>query len=207
MLFPATILTTAYLPPVEYLFAIAQSGRIFIEGHEQYQKQSYRNRCVIYSASGPETLSIPVVKSAHRIAVRDVRIDYSEHWIQKHERAMTAAYNSSPFFEYYKDEIFEIIGRKETFLFDLNCLLTEKMLELTGIKADIDFTDSYSDSYPEGDMRVRIQPKYRGASLLEEYHRNKPYFQVFPSGKSFLPNLSSIDLLSAEGPNAISFLI
>lgn len=216
VLFPQAVLTTAYFPPVEYFFAIASSGKVLIEANENWQKQSYRSRCHIYSAAGPEVLSVPIVRAGgEKIPVRDARIDYGEPWLQHHERAMTAAYNNSAFFEYYIDELFAILDRREPFLFDLNMRLLESLLHMAGIRADISLTEEWLPDYAEGDFRERIQPKWRGESLLSEHRADRPYFQVFgaadtsqkgPGPASFIPNLSILDLLCAEGPESISFL-
>ena len=207
-LFETTLLSTAYLPPVEYFFAIAQSRKVLIEQYENYSKQSYRNRCNIYSAAGKEALSIPVVKDVGgNRPIRDTRIDYSDPWLQKHERALLAAYNSSPFYLYYKDDILRILDRKETFLFDLNLRLLETLLEMVGLRADIGLTDHYHETDPlETDLRSRIHPKSKEPDLLAEYKKEKTYYQVFSEKSGFIPNLSILDLLSAEGPNALSFL-
>lgn len=209
-LFPQAVLTTAYLPPVEYFFAIARSGKVLIEQHEIYQKQSWRSRCSIYSTHGAETLSIPVLRDGtHRIPIREARIDWSEPWLQKHKRALSSAYNHSAFFEYYKDDIFAILDRKPNFLFDLNLQLLDTLLGMAGLHVKIEFTQEYNPEYGDGDFRERIQPKYKGDNLLKEYDREKAWYQVFSndaSSEGFIPNLSIVDLLSAEGPNAISFL-
>lgn len=216
--FPHTLLATAYFPPVSWFFALAQSDRVEVEACESYQKQSYRNRCRIYSAAGPEALVVPVVHAkGEKIPIRDVRIDYSEPWVRLHERAMTAAYNHSAFFEYYRDDLFHILEGQETFLFDLNWKLTEKLIELCGLRVQPSPTVSFLPPMPMPavgvlpeasvtDLRALIQPKYRGESLLHRYGRETPYFQLFPAGGSFIPDLSVLDLLCAEGPNAISFL-
>jgi len=209
-LFPQAVLTTAYLPPVEYFFAIARSGKVLLEQHEIYQKQSWRSRCSIYSTHGPEALSIPVLRDgSHKLPIRDIRIDWSEPWLQKHERALTSAYNHSAFFEYYKDDLFRILDRKPEFLFDLNTELLYALLEMAGLHVDIEFTQKFEAEYAEGDFRTRIQPKYKGDNLMKEYKQEKAWYQVFSNDASFegfIPNLSIVDLLSAEGPNAISFL-
>lgn len=209
-LFEKTILTTAYFPPVEYFFAIAQGGKVFVEQHEQYQKQSYRNRCCIFSTGGPEALTIPVIKEGnYSRPIRDIRIDYSEPWLQHHIRALDSAYNSSAFYEYYADDLLSILRKKPSFLFDLNMELLGTLLTLVGLKADITCTDSFEKEY-EGnvlDARFRIQPKYRGESLLCEYKKEKTYFQVFSNKHPFVPNLSIIDLLSAEGPGSIDYIL
>lgn len=207
-LFDKVTLSAAYFPPVEYFLAIAQSGRVLVEQNELYQKQSYRNRCRIYSGGGVMQLSIPVIKDViHARPIRDIRIDYSEPWLQQHTRAIEAAYNSSPFYLYYKDDFLEILRKKPEFLFDLDIALTEKLLELVGIKAEISFTDFFRPDCGAGDFRTRIQPKYHGESLLDELGFNREYYQIFSSRFGFQPNLSILDLLCHEGPGAISFLI
>ena len=258
--FDCTVLSTAYLPPVEYFFAVAHSGQVFIEQHEAYQKQSWRNRCRILSAAGPEDLSIPVVKE-ERLSrpIRDIRIDYSEPWLQHHVRAFAAAYNHSAFYDYYADDLIPIIESKPVFLFDLNMALLEKLLALLGLNGPVSLTESFVKDYagislrrnqnPRGyrslatrnadcstrpsldsavilDGRERIQPKYKGKSLLAEYNCEQAYYQVFVNqdpfsvmpgsdasvmpgsdrASLFIPNLSILDLLSAEGPNAGAFL-
>ncbi|MCR5710691.1 MAG: WbqC family protein [Bacteroidales bacterium] len=221
-LFGTVILTAAYLPPVEYFFAVANAGRVLIEQHENYQKQSWRSRCRIYSAGGPEDLTIPVVRE-ERLSrpVRDIRIDYGEPWLQHHIRAFQAAYRSSAFYDYYADDLIPILESRPAFLFDLDMALLEKLLALLGLDVPVSLTDSFVGDYGTRaeDFRGRIQPKYKGKSLLAEYDREKAYYQVFvnrdPSSFAegdrtspvpFIPNLSIIDLLSAEGPDAASFL-
>lgn len=209
-LFQQCVLTAAYLPPVEYFFAIARSGKVLIEQNELYQKQSWRSRCSIYSTHGPETLSIPIVREGtHKIPIREVRIDWSEPWLQKHERAIASAYNHSAFFEYYRDDLFAILEKRHSFLWDLDLELLEALLGMTGLRPQISFTDRYLSEYPSGDFRSVIQPKYKGDNLMRQYGMEKPWYQVFsnsPSPADFIPNLSIVDLLSAEGPDAISYL-
>lgn len=205
--FGQCILTTAYLPPVDWFRAAARSGRLIIEQHENFQKQSWRSRCLILTSQGTEALLVPVQRDGDKkIPIRDARIDYSEPWILKHRRALEAAYNSSAFFEYYKDDIFSILDRRYEFLFDLNLDLISLLLRMTGIRAEIEFTQEYVDEYPEGDLRKIIQPKYRGEALWDA-KKEKTWFQVFPSGRDFVPGLSVIDLLCAEGPNSTEFLL
>lgn len=209
--FSCSVLTTAYLPPVSYFFAVAHSDRVLIEQHEAYQKQSWRNRCRILSTAGPEDLSIPVVKE-ERLSrpIRDIRIDYGEPWLQHHVRALEAAYNHSAFYDYYAGDLLPVLQRKPAFLFDLNMSLLEKLLELLGITTHVSLTEKYVKEYPAlFDGRNRIQPKYKGKSLLAEYGCEQAYYQVFVNrepGVGFIPDLSVIDLLSAEGPDAGAFL-
>jgi len=226
-LFSESLLTTAYFPPVEYFFVVANSGRVLIEQHEAYQKQSWRNRCRILETAGPEDLSIPVVKE-ERLSrpIRDIRIDYGEPWLQHHIRAFEAAYRHSAFYDYYADDLIPVLQRRTAFLFDLNMALLEKLMALLGLDTPIVLTDTFVNPCPPSvmpclpsvtpgltgnltDFRARIQPKYKRKSLLAEYDCEQAYYQVFVNrnpGESFIPNLSILDLLSAEGPDAGTFL-
>ena len=100
------LLSTAYFPPIQYFTKFLLYKNILIEQYDHYGKQSYRNRCEIYGANGPLTLSVPVNKKHNqKILVRDVDIDYSLNWQKVHWKAIESAYNRSPFFLYYKDRL------------------------------------------------------------------------------------------------------
>ena len=196
------LISTAYLPPVGYFSLFSGAGEIFIEKEENYLKQTYRNRCNILSAHGPLILSVPVYSgSVHKIPVREIRIDYSKRWQQVHLRAMTACYNSSPYFEFYFERIEKIISGNHEFLLDLNMELLETVLELLKIEKrpfyTTDFELAGSKSY---DYRYKIAPK------KEIPFTGKKYSQVFDNGGGFVPNLSIIDLIFNMGPEACNYL-
>ena len=44
-------LSSAYLAPVEYYSKLVTYDKVFIEQHDHYMKQTYRNRCTI---AGPD---------------------------------------------------------------------------------------------------------------------------------------------------------
>ena len=205
------LLSTAYLPPVDYFAAIAKYGGAVIEACENYQKQSYRNRCTILTANGKMNLNIPVARGGdsftHSVPITQIGIDYQENWPVRHIRAMEAAYMNSPFYEYYIDDISAVLLKKEESLFALNLNLTKLLLDFCGIKAEIRLTEDFVADYGELDFRNRIHPKSKLPSLLEEWKKEKPYWQVFAAKQGFVPNLSIVDLLFNEGPNAISYLV
>ncbi len=220
MIFDTALLSTAYLPPIEYFVAMANSSRVEIESGEMYQKQSYRTRCHINGANGLLVLTLPVLRSAlkgeessHKIPTSQLKIDYSKPWLLQHKRALEAAYMSSPFFEYYMDDLYEVLDSGEENLLKMNTGLTLKIAELIGIDTPVslsegDFILSGSQLLQQkgiSDFRDSIHPK-KPAVLLERLQMNKPYWQVFTARQGFVPNLSILDLLFNEGPNAISFL-
>jgi hypothetical protein len=196
------LISTAYLPPVEFFSLISDADVIFIEKEENYIKQSYRNRCYILSAHGPQLLSVPVyLGSVHKTLIKDIRIDYSKRWQQVHLRAMTASYNSSPYFEFYFESIEKIISENHEYLVDLNMALTEKILQILKIKKSILYSSVFEpiDNNPY-DFRYKITPKKKTS------FPQKPYIQVFDTGKGFVPNLSIVDLIFNMGPEAIRYM-
>ncbi len=209
------LLSTAYLPPIAYFVALSQSRRGRIATKENYQKQSFRSRCDILTSSGVQVLSIPIKRGGefhtHKVPIDLIEIDYSFPWVHNHKRALDAAYRNSPFFEYYAPEIFSILEKCPKNLLDLNTTLTLRLLTLCGLPdntfADTQFTPTKSDYSESGfiDLREIIQPKFKGEPFLKHYNMEKPYWQLFAK-QGFVPNLSIVDLLFNEGPNALEFL-
>lgn len=214
------LLETAFMPPVSYFAAIAEEftlsygrvvslvpARLRLEACENYQKQSYRNRCRIYAAGGVESLTLPVVHEGgtSSLPIREIRVDWSRDWLPRMERAIVSAYESSPYFEYYRDSLFDILESRPEKLFDLNISLIHYFLGKIGISADIDFSTEYErpgETAPGiRDLRGIIHPK-RPSILQTE----KPYWQVFAAKYGFRSDLSVMDLLFNEGPDSISYL-
>jgi WbqC-like protein family. len=224
MIFNTSLLSTAYFPPIEYFVAIANSKLVEIDALEMYQKQSYRTRCHINSANGLLVLTIPVLRGGeiesernHKLPITEIKIDYSKPWVQQHKRSIEAAYKSSPFFEYYVDDIFPILDAKEQSLFNLNYNLITKLIELLGLNPNLKILNLPQQNPTENipipnnllpdniDLRTIIHPK-KDSYLIDKLALNKPYYQVFTNKQGFIKNLSIIDLLFNEGPNSISFL-
>ncbi|MDR1197711.1 MAG: WbqC family protein [Prevotellaceae bacterium] len=197
-------LSTAYFGNIQYFSKFAAAEKVYIEQYENYTKQSFRNRCEILTANGRLSLVIPVERNAgNKIAIRDVRISYVQDWQNAHWHAFAAAYNSSPFFGYYCDDLKPFFEQKEKFLFDFNTKLTIRILELLNISIQIFFTCEYKifDGDFVFDYRDSISPKARLAKEDITFAPQK-YYQVFAQKFGFTPNLSIIDLLFNEGTNA-----
>ncbi len=211
-----TLFSTAYFPPIQYIAAIAEGmtlspekvipSVVYIDGYEHYQKQSYRNRAVIATADGKMNLNVPVIHDGNIFStpVKDIRIDWSTDWLTRTERAIDAAYHTSAYYDYYRDDLFAVLERKREFLIDMNTDILRFFLEKTGVSADIRFTDSYVES-AEKDYRDIIHPK-REDTILRDLGLEKPYFQVFARKHGFIKNLSIMDLLFNEGPDSIILL-
>ncbi len=199
------ILSTAYLAPVQYFTKLFKYDEVFIEKHENFIKQSYRNRCKIYGANGELSLSIPVKKISLKTKIKDLLIDYDTNWQKLHWKSIESAYRSSPFFEFYEDDLKPFYEKKYKFLLDFNIEIQNMVLEHLDIDVNLKFTDKYCHILTEeiDDLREKIHPKKK---------ENDPdfitveYTQVFQGKYGFIPNLSIIDLLFNEGPNAIEAL-
>ncbi len=198
------ILSTAYLAPIQYFTKFVKYDKVIIEAHENFIKQTYRNRCKIYGANGELSLTIPVKKSNPKTKIKELLIDYDTNWRKLHWKSIESAYNSSPFFEYYIDDFLPFFTKKHKYLFDFNTELLIMILEILDINTNIEFTDKYfHNEYELDDFREQIHPKKRN---VDKNFIAIEYTQVFQSKYGFIPNLSIVDLLFNEGPNSFSVL-
>ncbi len=199
-----TIFPLFYLPPVAFFSAMLHHREnVIIEKHENFPKQTYRNRASIHSANGKLDLIIPVVKGANMHSpIKDVRISYEFNWQRIHLMSLQSSYRKSAYFEFYEDMIMPYYEKKWTFLFDYNLEFFELISSLLKLKIPYSLSDSYLDgSEYEVDFRQSIHPK-------KETNQNcEAYFQVFEERNGFLPNLSIADLLFNQGPQSAKFLI
>lgn len=197
-------LSVAYLAPVYYYASALAARKVYIEQHDNYVKQTYRNRCQIVTGNGVIPLSIPVDKGdSGKCLTRDIRLSHHSDWQTLHWRSFVAAYNSSPFFEYYMDDLLPFYERKWNFLFDFDCELQSKIVELLDVDVDITLTESYKDTFESHqlDLRESIHPKK--SPEKDDFHcQILPYYQVFDTKFGFIPNMSIIDLLFNMGPES-----
>lgn len=192
-----------YNPPQAYFRHLLQADGILLEAHENYTKQSYRNRCHILTAQGVQALSIPILKgnSQQKTRITEIEIDYSHNWQKIHWRTIQAAYGRAPYFEFYSDYLQAVYARQPKYLFDLNMDLLRLYLKLLKLNKPLALTEFYtSDAAADVlDLRNKLHPKINPDNL-----HVKAYTQVF--GKHFVPDLSILDLLFTQGPASIMYL-
>ena len=197
------LLSTTYFGPVQWYQKLYHADEVWIECCESFQKQTYRNRCIIATTQGMQVLTIPVERpTASHSTIKDVRISDHGDWRRLHWNAVQSAYGESPFFEYYEDDLRPFFERRWTFLFDFNEEIRQKMCELIDIQPQVSYTDNYIKEV-KNDFREAIQPKHPApdADFLP-----RPYYQVYRQKHGFLPNLSILDLLLNMGPESIFWL-
>lgn len=204
-----SILSIAYFPPLSY-FSLLLRGDVLLEGWENYQKQSWRNRCNILGANGVEALQVPVIHSGgtFKHPIGEIMVDYSRNWLIRQKRAIDSAYLSSAYFEHYRDGLYAVLDRRPERLWDLDLSIINFFLELCGRPAagcadrdtglvPVDITEKYrgvdTDIHPKHPDTVYQALSSSQATLGQEY------FQVFSPKFGFVPNLSILDYISNEG--------
>ncbi len=205
------LLSTTYFGPVQWYQKLCRYDSVMMERHESFMKQTFRNRCVIATTNGLQTLTVPVVREGTYI--RDIRISDHANWRHQHWHALMSAYSESPFFEYYADDVRPFFERKWTYLYDFNMDICRKMCELLDIRPDIKPTEDYvkpandfvrvGDAGAVADFRDVINPKH---PLPDGEFVPRRYYQVYERKHGFQPNLSVLDLLFNMGPEGIFFL-
>ncbi len=200
------ILSIAYFPPIEYWAAISQHKEVLIEAHENYQKQSYRNRCRIMGPNGLQDLNIPIAKSGkQKSPIQEVQIFDDGLWQKNHWKSIETAYNSSPFFLYYADYFEDLYKQRPINLFDFNMGIIKSIFEILELNIKLSNTDSYVKTYNEAtDLRNLIHPKKE--AVFQNQNKRHSYIQVFSERHGFVPNLSILDLIFNLGPDAETYL-
>ena len=198
------LFSTAYFPPISYVAAMLDKPVVLVEQYETFPKQTYRNRAVVATANGLLPLSVPVIRTnGNHTYTKDMNICYNENWAAKHWRAIESAYNSSPYFLYYKDDVEAILNKKHRTLLELNMDILAFVFKKLKVAKDIilstDFVVVDANADIE-DYRNRFSPKNKEIIQLS------PYDQVFEDRFGFVPNLSILDLLFNMGPDSLGYL-
>ncbi len=194
------LLPLFYLPPVSWFTVfLDENNRVFLERYEHFPKQTYRNRANIYGANGKLSLIIPVRHDGCR-TFKDVKISYAEDWQKIHWKSIKTAYQSSPFFEFYEEQLSRIFEMKPEFLLDLNHKALEIIQTILKSNTSFDFTERYVAEPGMLDFRNSFLAKDQSELGFN------PYYQVFSDRLGFLENLSVIDLICNKGPESVTYI-
>lgn len=195
-----------YFGSVEYYAFLAKAKKIYFEINDHYQKQTYRNRTYIATANGKHLLNVPIkhigIKNVNTHQLfKEVKISYESDWRKTHWKSIQIAYQTSPFFEYYEDDLAPVFEKKHSFLTDLNLHAIEVVHSLLGLDFNPIFTEKF-EATPEDKTDVRFLSVAKRATDLHY----PPYTQVLQKHHGFLENLSVLDLLFNEGPGSLEYL-
>ena len=198
------LLSTTYFGPVQWYQKLYRCEEVEIEQWESFQKQTYRNRCLIATTQGIQALTVPVERGSSQL-IKDIRISDHGNWRHLHWNALVSAYGESPFFEYYQDDIRPFFEKRWEFLFDFNEEIRMKMCELVDIQPKASYSLEFREVLhsPLKDFREGIRPKH---PMEDPEFKPRTYYQVYQQKHGFLPNLSVLDLLFNMGPEGIFYL-
>ena len=200
------LLSTTYFGPIQWYQKLYRAESVQIERWESFQKQTYRNRCIIATTNGPQALTVPIERQFTINCIKDIRISDHGNWRHLHWNALQSAYGESPFFDYYQEDIRPFFDQRWDYLLDFNEAIREKMCELLDIQPKVDYSKKftvYSLSSCVPDYRMVIRPKNPEP---DPDFTPKRYYQVYEQKHGFLPNLSILDLLFNMGPESIFYL-
>ena len=196
------IIHPTYFPNIAHFVAMVNADEITFETDDNFLKQTYRNRTCIYGANGKMTLNIPVIHSQkNRLKYKDVKIFNDEKWQDHHWKSLLSAYSTSPFFEYYEDDLKPLFKTKEDYIFDFNMRCFETICDCLQLEFKMSPSEIYlKDVDNKTDFRYMVNAK-------KEFHKPfEAYTQVFQEKHGYQNNLSILDLLFNEGPNALNYL-
>lgn len=192
-----------YFSPISQYAFISKSDKVIFENEDNFQKQTYRNRCYIYGANGRLSLNIPVkhTKTNGRKKTKDTLVENNFPWQDQHFKSLRSAYQSSPFFEFFEDDIAKMFNKKYVYLVDLNIDTYLFVTDALQISQEFSKTNEYEISPIVNDYRDFSVAKNGNISIEMDN-----YTQMFDDKYGFISNLSILDLLFMEGPNSISYL-
>lgn len=194
----------SYFGAISEYSEIVKADSVVFEMEDNFQKQSYRNRCYIYNANGKQLLNIPVKDknkgNSQRKKTKDLLVDNDSFWQDNHLKSLQTAYRTSPFYEFYEDDLLSIFTKKYTYLQDVNIDTFLFIADALQIPQQYSKTEEYNVTTNKTDFRHLADVKNQPKKLVDNY------IQMFDDKHGFIPNLSILDLIFMEGPNAISYL-
>lgn len=198
------LVSLPYFGPITQFKELVDSAKIWIEKEDNFQKQTYRNRMYIYGANGKLSLNIPIkhlpkTKVKVHQKYKEVKIDNEAKWQSVHWKSLKTAYQTSPFFEFYEDELAPLFQREYEKLYEFNYDCLETVLGCLQLDLDIENTSVYEKS-PTDKIDLRNLSNAKNSVAIPEY------MQVFQEKHGFISNLCILDLLFNEGPNSVEYL-
>lgn len=192
-----------YFPNI-LTFSLVISTEVQWEVWDNYQKQTYRNRCLICTDQGVHRLTVPIKHvggKEGRQLYRDVKLDHSMSWQRQHWRGLQTAYRTSPYFEYFEDELEGLFEKQYSHLLDMNFDIMDVLARLIGFELPQLRTVKYDPELPtNNDARFLVNAKNAVIIDIESYH------QVFTDRHGFIPNVSVLDLIFNMGPESLAYL-
>lgn len=199
-----------YFGNINYYFELINANHYEFDEYDDYQKMSFRNRCRVLGANGPIDLSIPVVGGRElKSPMNEVKICYREDWMGRHFKTLVSCYNRSPWFENYRTWFEELYSNKLEYMVEWDKICHELILRLIQLNDKKNYNvsgDMKESNFLEKENKVDLRNKFLPKQPNPFSISIKPYPQVFSDRYGFVPDLSILDLVFCEGPNAIEVL-
>ena len=184
-----------YFSPISQYIAMVNSDEVLFEVEDNFQKQTY-----IYGPNGKQLLNIPIKHGANSSKkTKDTLVDNTASWQSQHLKSIQIAYRNSPFFEFYEDDLLPILSKEYKYLIDVNIDTFLFITDALQINQEYKKTKEYQS-------KTKNDCRYLANAKQELDIKFDSYIQMFDDKYGFQKNLSILDLLFMEGPNAISFL-
>ena len=191
------LLPAAYFGSIAYFQELAKHNTVIIEAKEHFPKQTYRNRCDIVSADGILSLSIPTKKNkGSKTPTDEVLLSNDENWRMRHWRAITTAYQSAAYFDYYSIEVKELLFNEEINYLQFTLAITQRIINWLELGTSLLLSNEFKP-IQENDARIHLVAK----NSFQEIEA-APYIQVFPSSTNYKMSVSILDAIFCEGPIA-----
>jgi hypothetical protein len=191
-------------PEIAWWAAIADAPCLLLDKAEHFEKMTAHNRYRIAGANGMIQLSVPLENGRNqRAAMQDIKISNTGKWQVQHWRTITSVYKRAPYFDFYEDSLRPLFEAPFTFLTDFNLASIHWLERQLKLKIEEKQVDVYIKDYPEAVADLR-----QGNREAKHYSTGgfPEYYQLFSDRTGFLPNLSILDLLFAEGPYTMQWI-
>lgn len=189
-------------PAISWWAHIINANTLLLDGYEHYEKMTLRNKYRIAGANNPIQLSIPLTGGRdQRRPMKDITIHNEEKWQVQHWRTLTSVYRQSPFWEFYEPTLEPLFTTTYPTLVAFNRATLLWCIKQLKLDIEIRETEHYLKSYPNEykDLRRSVKATPPAATFPR-------YYQLFEERTGFLPDLSILDLLFAEGPHTVAWL-
>lgn len=201
------ILESQYVGTLLYFHLLNISEKSIIDVGEHYIKSTFRNRLNIPGPNGIMLLTVPLKKGKNqRSKMKDIEISYDHLWQKIHWDSLCACYRRSPYFEFYEDELYEIFNKKFHYLVDINKAILTWSIRQLNLDVDLTYSNTFLKNNNLNYIDWRI--KHKSMKLIKELdmeYTSPKYIQVFEEKIGFKENMSILDIIFNEGPNAGSF--
>ena len=177
------------LPTIGYVEKLISNLPFQMALGERYRKQTDRSRFQIAGPNNLQVLSLPIVHPGNYAAMAEVKLNNNENWQIKHWRSIETSYRKAPFFEYYAHHFEPLFQKKYGLLAEISIEAIYIIFKILKFEKRIVLNFSNQRTISPINAEGKIQ-----------------YQQVFIERHGFIPDVSILDLIFNEGPNAMEFL-